>query len=453
MLARFRVSHRRVRAALYALAMAGAFGAAHTAAADTPVPLVDKEIHMGIATCAGSTCHGAVQAWQGVQVLQNEFITWQRKDQHAKAYQVLLNERSKRIAKNLGLEAAHTAKVCLDCHADNVPQERRHRTFQISDGVTCEACHGGAGRWIGTHIAADATHQKNIANGLYPTANPKDRAKLCLSCHFGDENRFVNHRIMGAGHPRMSFELDTFTALQPAHYRVDADYRKRKGSWNGVQTWAIGQAMALQMQLDAILDPKNGMDGIFPELVNFDCHSCHRSLNAQRWEARESVGLGPGIPRLNDSSMLMLTVIARHVDDALGQTLAARIRALHGAVRQGHDAMLREARALKAVSDTLVDRFSARQFGKADMQALLVGVIDFGLAGNFTDYSGGEQATMALATIINAMQDTGAIDKARADALSKVLEKAYAATASDEKYTGAGYAAALREIKAAIPQL
>ena len=49
------------------------------------------------------------------------------------------------------------------------------------------------------------------------------RAGLCLSCHFGNQEKFVTHRMMGAGHPRMSFELDTFTQLQPAHFVVDED--------------------------------------------------------------------------------------------------------------------------------------------------------------------------------------------------------------------------------------
>ena len=115
-------------------------------AAEAPLPIADKDSHMGVFSCAGSTCHGAVQPWQNANILQNEYITWQRKDKHAKAYQVLLNERSKRIARNLGLKSAHTAKICLDCHADNVLEARRYRTFQITDGVTCEACHGGAGR-------------------------------------------------------------------------------------------------------------------------------------------------------------------------------------------------------------------------------------------------------------------------------------------------------------------
>ena len=74
---------------------------------------------------------------------------------------------------------------------------------------------------------------------MYPTDQPVARAQLCLSCHFGTEqNKFVTHRIMGAGHPRMSFELDTFTAIQPAHYIADKDYAERKGAPNGVQSRA-----------------------------------------------------------------------------------------------------------------------------------------------------------------------------------------------------------------------
>ena len=55
------------------------------------LPFIDKDVHMGVATCAGSTCHGAIEPLKGINILQNEFITWQRKDKHAKAYQVLLN--------------------------------------------------------------------------------------------------------------------------------------------------------------------------------------------------------------------------------------------------------------------------------------------------------------------------------------------------------------------------
>lgn len=437
--------------ALFVSTVVGMLAASVTAEGQL-LPFKDKDIHMGVATCAGSTCHGAVEALSGIGILQNEFITWQRNDKHAKAYQVLLSERSKRIARNLGLKSAETAPLCLDCHADNVPTERRHRTFQISDGVTCEACHGGAGRWIGTHISASATHKVNVENGLYPSADPMSRAKLCLSCHFGDETRFVTHRIMGAGHPRMSFELDTFTAIQPAHFVADKDYRDRKGSWNGVQVWAIGQAMSLDILLDALVDPVRGRDGIFPELVLFDCYSCHHKMSNLRWQARDSIGLGPGIPRISDANMLMLRVIADRVDSALGAEFAQRSIALHKSTREGsYGDMLDAAKGLKKVVNNLMGKFAEHAFGKADMQALLSGVVANGLAGEYRDYPGAEQATMALSAIVDAMFRAGDIDNGKFDALNAALEKCYKAVEKDEEYQPAAFVAALNQFKAAVP--
>jgi hypothetical protein len=80
----------------------------------------------------------------------------------------------------------------------------------MSDGVACETCHGPAQRWIRTHVEPDATHAKNIANGMYPTADDVQRARLCQSCHLGTAEKFVDHRMIAAGHPRLAFELDTF---------------------------------------------------------------------------------------------------------------------------------------------------------------------------------------------------------------------------------------------------
>ena len=450
----FKLGELRLKVLAVCIAAAwGMLAAPEAAGQATPVPFMDKDVHMGVATCAGSTCHGAVEPLPGIGVQQDEFITWQRHDKHAKAYEVLLNDRSKRIARNLGLKSAHTAPLCLDCHADNVPMERRHRTFQITDGVTCEACHGGAGRWIGTHISAAATHQNNVQNGLYPSANPVTRAKLCLSCHFGDNDRFVTHRIMGAGHPRMSFELDTFTAIQPAHFKVDADYRQRKGSWNGVQTWAIGQALSLGVMLDAMIDPKRGRDGVFPELVVYDCYSCHHRMSNLRWQARASVGLGPGIPRISDSNMLMLRIIALHVDDTLGKELVDKSLALHKATREGgYEALIGAAKALKEVADKLVEKFADHQFVKADMRALLEGVIDSGLKGEYRDYPGAEQATMALSAVVDAMLKASAIDKSQFEAMNAALAKSYAAVEKDEEYQSEAFVATLKEFKSKIPK-
>jgi hypothetical protein len=426
--------------------------AALTQAADAPLPIADKDAHMGVFSCGGSTCHGSVQPWPNSNVLQNEFVTWQRQDKHAKAYQVLLNARSKRIAKNLGLKDAHTAKMCLDCHADNVPKNRRHRTFQISDGVTCEACHGGAGRWIGTHLTANAKHSENLKNGLYPTTDPVARAELCLSCHLGHESRPMTHRIMGAGHPRLSFELDTFTAIQPAHFRVDADYRKRKPSSNGVKIWAIGQAKAFDGILKTLLDAKRGRDGVLPEPVLLSCFSCHTSMRDLKWEARASNGLPPGVMRLNDSNLIMMQVIADRVDPALAKTLREQSVAVHRAMLVSLEELNTRAAALRATVGTLINRFAKHRFGRDDMKALFDGVVATGMKGEFVDVIAAEQATMALGAIINAMRDTGSVSKDQFAALDTAHRGVLVTVDKDEAYQHGPFLAALRKLQQALPR-
>ena len=91
-----------------------------------PLPYQSPHETLGTVTCASSLCHGSIKLWKDSTVLQNEYLTWSRTDKHARAYNVLLNERSRRIAANMGLkQPAHEAKICLDCHAHVVPEERR----------------------------------------------------------------------------------------------------------------------------------------------------------------------------------------------------------------------------------------------------------------------------------------------------------------------------------------
>lgn len=95
--------------------------------AQTPLPYQSEGTHLGVGSCAGSTCHGSTIARES-NVEQNEYLVWsddEYPDKHASAYEVLFDERSERIARNLGLDAAHEAKICLDCHTDFVPEDRR----------------------------------------------------------------------------------------------------------------------------------------------------------------------------------------------------------------------------------------------------------------------------------------------------------------------------------------
>ncbi len=312
------------------------------ALAQTALPIDSEDKHLGVATCAGSTCHGTPKPFEDSPVLQNEFITWHREDQHAQAYKVLLNEQSRRIARSLGLDNAHTAKECLVCHTDYVAEEARGRRYQLSDGVGCEACHGGAERWLGLHVTGAGTHEENVQAGLYPTEDPSARATLCLSCHLGNVGqRRIDHRIMGAGHPRLSFELDTFTIIEPWHFKIDDDYGKRKPVFSHAEIWALGQLSAAATFLDSLVNSKH--KGIFPELVYFDCQSCHHPMAygdlfkhpKRGWTPRRTTGLGPGVVRLNDATLLMVASIARGVSRQSGTDVRGALKALHLATGQG----------------------------------------------------------------------------------------------------------------------
>jgi Cytochrome c554 and c-prime len=414
------------------------------------LPYNAKDKTMGVVNCASSLCHGSITPWKASNVLQNEYVTWSRLDKHARAYDVLLNQQSQKIAKNLGLkEPAHKAKICLDCHTHNVSTAQRGERFNLSDGVSCEACHGPAERWISFHTEPNASHEKNIQQGLYPLSNSTARAKVCLSCHSGNQDKFVNHRMMGAGHPRMSFELETFSNIAPAHFRVDKDYQQRKQAWDGVKVWAIGQALAVSEMMDILNSPKRGRDGMFPELVLFDCHACHHPMSDKRWKPANTFGVtaGPGVARLNDSGMLMMRAIARKIDPALGARVNAQVRRLHNAAAgQGNPSA--EAAALKRLSNEVVARIDRSSLSQSDLRGIALGLIDDGLAGSYRDYAGAEQATMAIGSVVNFMHKRGLVGSAVP--VNVGLDRLNASLANDEKYRPAEFQQRLREFRALI---
>jgi len=389
--------------------------------------------NVGAVNCASSLCHGAVSPWKDSHILQNEYVTWSRVDKHAtKAYQVLFNDRSKRIVANLGYkEPAHRVKICLDCHTYDPPPAKRGERFSPGDGIQCEACHGPASGWIRTHVEAGATHADNVKHGLYPTNEPVAQAKLCLSCHFGNADKFVTHRIMGAGHPRMSFELDTFVQTQPAHFVIDADWRSRKGDWDPVRVWAIGQALAARELLDVLLDPKRARDGLFPELVVFDCYACHHAMSDIRWSPK--TGTSPGRIRLNDANLLMLRHIVRgSLPAEQARAFEARALELNRAIAgDGGDAE-GAARAMRAAIDEAIRPLQARRFGDADLRGILDGLVADGLDGRYRDYAGAEQATMAIASLLDWLAKHGALKDLRA--ANRALDGLYDTVKNDERY-------------------
>lgn len=241
---------------------------------------------IGVASCATGSCHGGPRA--GTRDVQSFAATiWSEDDRHARAYEVLHSERSRRMARLLGIGPPHRAQQCLACHSMQDVSPHPLPQAVLADGVGCASCHGDSARWQQLHTLASwktLSPEAREALGYRDLATPAARARTCVRCHVGDERHEVDHDLIAAGHPRLFFEFAAYQRLEPRHWsphdkaESTADFTER--------SWAAGQATALEAvgrllatrAERAAAAAAAGERQRWPEFAEFDCYSCHRTL-------------------------------------------------------------------------------------------------------------------------------------------------------------------------------
>ena len=413
-------------------------------AADMPVTVQ----HLGVASCAGSTCHGAVKAIGTHPIRQDEYFIWQRKDAHAGAYNRLLEPRSNAISRRLGWGDAAQAKGCLTCHADTAVEGARGQKFQLTDGIGCEVCHGGASGWIGSHVNGYKSLDDAKADGLYPTWEPAARAQMCLSCHQGAAERPMTHAIMAAGHPPLLFELDTFTTLEPYHHEIDEDYVRRKGVQDPARAWAVGQAMAADNLLDALAAGRHA-NGLMPELAFFDCDACHHPMKAGRGHAGRTGPSPAGTVPLADSAVVMLGLWARVADPALADRWQAGWARLYDKGYASDEALRREAQALRALlQSTALPRTQVATLDAAQLRRVMLGIVSNATAAHTGDYRFAEQAAMASLVLGSAIAGRG--DGGLSTSQKAAIDALYESVKDRDRFVPAAYREALSRLKTSL---
>ncbi|OYY76264.1 MAG: hypothetical protein B7Y43_15950 [Sphingomonas sp. 28-62-20] len=415
----------------------------------------------GVASCAGSTCHGRMEA-DGAVVRQDELMQWQNPASqggaHSRAFSVLLGDRARQITATLGMGEPTSAPACLGCHATPTNGATGAR-FLTKDGVSCEACHGPALGWIASHYAVGANHADNVARGMIPLEKASVRAGLCLDCHYGSKRpgQFVTHRIMAAGHPRISFELDLFSTLQQ-HHSEDADYAARKGRTDNLRLWMVGQAMAVNRALTLYADPGLGNEGAFPEFYFLDCHSCHRRIFDQEdrvktWEANPGRPIPAGMPPFNDENMILLSAAARVTSPVLAKRFDTDVRAFHLAMATNRSQSATAATRLAATATALANALSA-QTGSSDTAfAIVDSIAGPASAPRFTDYEGSVQAVMAIDSLLSALVKQGRITIGAAAGIRADINQAYAAVREPNGYRPPAFRTALASAVRSIRSL
>lgn len=368
--------------------------------ADAPEP----SKYTGPGSCSSPACHGGVQERTDTSVRQNEYSTWVVRDKHAHAYINLTNPIGTRIAKIMGLGKPETASRCLACHALDVPIDQRARTFDLTDGVGCENCHGPASAWLGPHTTRGWNFDKSLGLGMYNTRDLVKRSEKCLSCHLGTPEKTVDHELIAAGHPDLYFELDSFMSVMPEHWKeVDKD------PWFGVRALAVGQAVQLREQLKRVARESQG--GIWPEYAELDCFACHHNLVAAKDSWRQERGYDgrrPGNAPFNLSRYVVLLHVMEEADSGGAEQLGSevdKVGTLVTALGSDRRQTATEASGAAEVAERLAVRLNSMTFDPAMTLRLMKSISgDAGIAEQGERVA--EQATMALDSLFVAYTQT-----------------------------------------------
>ena len=364
--------------------------------APTSAPLVPDLVHAqgnykytGAASCGSSSCHGSNKPKAEFPKM-NENIIWTQKDKHAKAYATLTNEKLKsgvspaKIAQNLKIAKAETSSKCLVCHAVDVKPELRGPKFDISEGVHCDGCHGPAEKWLEPHAEKGWTHEKSVAVGMYDTKSMLLRGEKCVSCHLA-----IDHDMVAAGHPDLlAFELDTFSAQMPPHWRD-------KGPFTPTKAWATGQVIALREAAKQLADRSGSSGQLLTDALG--------KVQGHGAVVKVLFGVaGPDVQKQVESDVATLT-------DAVGKSDKAKIAAT--------------AKSLAGAMNTQAPKVAGRDYDAAATKKILTDLSSSGDAIGAIGPRAAEQAAMAMDRLYSAYSKSPGqkADKAAGDALDKMF--------------------------------
>jgi Cytochrome c554 and c-prime len=429
-----------------------------TAAADASEP----GKYIGPGSCAATSCHGSVKPIAGSRILQDEYSTWIIKDKHSRAYQALTGEVGERMARvlKLGTKAEEVPK-CLACHALYALPEQRGRVFEISEGVSCENCHGPAQGWLGQHTTRESAekHAASVRLHMVDTRDVIVRTGKCLECHLGTREKFVDHEMIAAGHPDLYFELDSFSAVMPRHWKMPREVAPDKpvedAAWVGVREWSTGQAVQLRAAMERLTWRAKGerydKKDVWPEYSELSCFACHHALGPAKDSWRQEhgyVGRRPGDPAWNASRYEVFRLLAKQIDSASAQDLDRQLLAVSGEMSKlnpDRNAVVSAASAAAPLAQRIAERLAAMQYDQALALRMLQRITDEAESISLADERAAEQAAMALDSLYIAYSRDA--KPANAPEVRAAINGLFQQLENPSTYNADQFASALRRIR------
>lgn len=410
--------------------------------------------YTGPGSCASSSCHGSIQPRIQNRVLQNEYSIWIVKDKHSRSYAALTGNIGERMAGILGLGKAESAPKCLACHALDVPPAERARSFELSEGVSCESCHGPASGWLGPHTERDWTHERSLSLGMFDTRNLTKRTEKCLSCHLGSDEKSVDHAMIAAGHPDLYFELDSFSAVMPRHWKDPGEPGQNAGTdpWYDVRELTTGQAVQLRQSLLRLASRTRGKN--WPEYSEWQCYACHHTLTPPEQSGRQARGYPgrrPGDPPWNASRYAVFRDVVHQMDGGNAESLDAEILRLSQLMSQlnpDRDAVATAAKSAANLAQELSVNISSAPYDPALTLRLLqkISADADGIAGQGEHAAA--QAAMALQSLFVAYNRNGNLPNS--SELRSTISGLFQQLENPSAYDPARFARQMRQVNALL---
>ncbi len=256
-------------------------------------PILRSDLKLlGAQSCAAASCHGGphpgvAQPWIS---RGSEYPLWFENDPHSLSWKTISSAQS--VAMMQKLKIMRGDKIvdqkgfdnCLACHNTTKRFHEPRSAVERKEGIGCAGCHGPDELWNGTHFQFGFDPLNSTDIGFVANGDLLTRARTCAACHVGDQDRDMNHDIIAAGHPALRYELATFHAWEPKHWR-DAEANDR--TLYEAQIWLAGQIAAADASLSLLQAraTKHHTVSEWPELSAYDCSACHHNLglkNARR---------------------------------------------------------------------------------------------------------------------------------------------------------------------------
>ena len=412
-------------------------------------PLYDQRAvaagkYNGPGGCAASSCHGSVQPRTTTRIFQNEYTIWIAQDKHARAFSALQNNVSQRIGKILNVGPPAQAPKCLACHALSVPSEQQAQTFEPGDGVSCENCHGPASGWLGPHTTKNWPHEKSVQLGMYDTRNLERRTAKCLTCHLGTAEKFVDHEMIAAGHPDLTFELGLFTFVMPAHWKMP----EQENPWRQVQAWGVGQAVQLRESFNRLARRAQGP--VWPEYAELDCFACHHTLTRPEdsWrQERGYAGRRAGNPPWNESRVVVFRDLVEEISPNASKQLndgVTRLASLMNQLNGNREQIAAAASRASSWADQIVKQVDGQSFDSALTLRVMRRVAGDGAAISIEGERSAEQAAMTLDSLLRAYNQN--VKPANAIELRAAIDGLFALLQDPSAYSAPRFAAQMQKV-------